>query len=171
MGGKAAMAMALLWPERIGRLLVSDIAPVVYEHGNDAIAAALAALPLSASLTRQAADTALSKAVPRADIRAFLLQNLRFGEKPHWRIGLQEIAGAIADLEGWSDLKGTYSGPTLFVTGARSDYVLAEHRPIIRHRFPTSRFLAIKDAGHWVHADNPAGFLSVLEAFLQNWPS
>jgi esterase len=171
MGGKAAMTMALLWPETVGRLLVSDIAPVVYQHGNDAIAAALAALPLSASLTRQAADAALAEAVPRADIRAFLLQNLRFGEKPHWRIGLQEIAGAIADLEGWSDLKGTYAGPTLFVTGVKSDYVLAEHRPIIRSWFPAARFVAIKDAGHWVHADKPAGFLSVLEAFLHNWQS
>jgi pimeloyl-ACP methyl ester carboxylesterase len=171
MGGKAAMAMALRWPDTVGRLLVSDIAPVVYEHGNDVIAAALAAIPLSASLTRQMADTALADTVPRADIRAFLLQNLRFGQNPHWRIGLSEIAGAIADLEGWIDLPGTYAGPSLFVTGARSDYVLAEHRPTIRRWFPSARFVAIKDAGHWVHADNPAGFLSVLEAFLHNWQS
>ena len=34
MGGKAAMAMALRWPEAVGRLMVSDIAPVPYQHGN-----------------------------------------------------------------------------------------------------------------------------------------
>ncbi len=169
MGGKAAMAMALQWPEAVGRLLVSDIAPVVYEHGNNAIAAAMAAIPLTRSLTRQEADAALQQAVPRADVRAFLLQNLRFGANPYWRIGLQEITAAIADLEGWVDLPGSYPGPSLFVTGARSDYVMAEHRPIIRHGFPAARFVTIKEAGHWVHADNPAGFLSVLEAFLQNW--
>jgi esterase len=170
MGGKAAMAMALQWPADVGRLLVSDIAPVVYGHGNSAIAQAMAAIPLTASLTRQQADAALQDAVPRSDIRAFLLQNLRFGANPHWRIGLDEIAGAIEDLEGWAaDLPGSYLGPALFVTGARSDYVLPEHRPTIRARFPTARFVAIKDAGHWVHADNPAGFLSVLEAFLHDW--
>jgi esterase len=169
MGGKAAMAMALGYPDLVGRLLVSDIAPVRYQHGNAGIADAMAAIKLTPSLTRTEADAALAAAVPRADIRAFLLQNLRFGAQPRWRIGLAEIAAAVADLEGWIDLPGLYPGPCLFVAGANSDYVLQEHRPIIRTQFPSARFVAIKHAGHWVHADNPAGFLSVLEGFLHNW--
>jgi esterase len=169
MGGKAAMAMALQWPDDVARLLISDIAPVSYGHGNSAIAEAMAAIPLRASLTRQEADLALGSAVPRPDVRAFLLQNLRLGASPYWRIGLAEIAAAVPDLEGWTDLPGIYSGPTVFVTGANSDYVLAEHRPIIRAQFPTARFVAVKQAGHWVHADNPGGFLSVVEAFLHDW--
>jgi esterase len=169
MGGKAAMAMALRWPEDVGRLLVSDIAPVSYQHGNTAIAEAMAAIPLPPSLTRQEADAALAAAVPRPDIRAFLLQNLRLGRSPHWRIGLMEIATALPDLEGWIDLPGSYPGPSVFVTGANSDYVLPEHRPIVRARFPTARFVTVKNAGHWVHADNPGGFLSVVEAFLHDW--
>jgi pimeloyl-ACP methyl ester carboxylesterase len=169
MGGKTAMALALRYPDLVGRLLVSDIAPVNYEHGNSLIANAMAAIPLSPALTRQDADAALRAAVPSADIRAFLLQNLRFGPNPHWRIGLTEIAAAVPDLEGWIALPGHYPGPALFVTGANSDYVRLDHRPIIRRQFPGARFVAIKGAGHWVHADNPAGFLSVLEAFLHEW--
>jgi esterase len=169
MGGKAAMALALQQPAQVGRLLVADIAPVAYQHGNSAIAEAMAAIPLTPSLTRQEADAALAPAVPRPDIRGFLLQNLRFGPAPHWRIGLPEITAAIPDLEGWINLPGTYPGPSLFVTGANSDYVLPQHRPIIRSQFPAARFVAIKNAGHWVHADNPAGFLSVVEAFLHDW--
>ena len=169
MGGKAAMAMALQWPESVGRLLVTDIAPVAYQHGNASLAAALQAVPLTPALTRREADTILARSVPDAVVRPFLLQNLRFDEQPHWRIGLNEIAAAVPDLEGWVDLPGTYSGPAVFVTGAQSDYVLQEHRPIIRKQFPTARFVAVKNAGHWVHADNPAGFLSVLEAFLHEW--
>ena len=79
MGGKAAMAMALRWPESVARLLVADIAPVNYQHGNKAIAEAMASIPMTSSLTRQEADAALAASVPRADIRAFLLQNLRLG--------------------------------------------------------------------------------------------
>jgi esterase len=169
MGGKTAMALALQHPELVGRVLVADIAPVNYQHGNNLIANAMAAIPLTPSLTRQEADAALVEAVPRPDIRAFLLQNLRFGTAPHWRIGLAEIAAAVPDLEGWIALPGTYQGPSLFVTGANSDYVLHEHRPVIRAQFPTARFVAIKNADHWVHADNPSGFLSVLEAFLHDW--
>jgi pimeloyl-ACP methyl ester carboxylesterase len=169
MGGKAAMAMALHWPTQVGRLLVADIAPVNYQHGNNAIAEAMAAIPLTPTLTRPQADALLAPAVPRADIRAFLLQNLRFGAQPHWRIGLAEITAAIPDLEAWTALPGTYRGPSLFVTGANSDYVRPEHRPIIRTQFPAARFVAVKNAGHWIHADNPPGFLSVLEAFLHEW--
>jgi esterase len=55
------------------------------------------------------------------------------------------------------------------VTGADSDYVSRDHRPAIRALFPASRFLAVKNAGHWLHADNPAGFLAVLEGFLTGW--
>jgi len=166
MGGKTAMALALQWPEMVSRLLVSDIAPVVYTHGNDQIAAAMQAIPLRPDLTRQEADRLLQDAVPAPEVRAFLLQNLRFGAEPAWRIGLDEIAAAVPDLEGWVDLPGPYPGPSLFVTGANSRYVRVEDRPAIKALFPTARFVAVKNAGHWVHADNPAGFQSVLEAFL-----
>lgn len=169
MGGKAAMALALRWPDMVGRMLVSDIAPVIYQHGNTAFTSAMQAIELTPALTRKQADAALASTVEDATLRPFLLQSLVFGPNPHWRIGLDEIAGAIPDLEGWIDLPARYPGPTLFVSGAQSDYVLPEHRPIIKALFPTARFVAVKNASHWVHADNPAGFLSVLEAFLHGW--
>lgn len=169
MGGKAAMALALQAPDKVGRMLVSDIAPVSYQHGNTAYTGAMQDIPLTASLTRRQADAALAQAVTDQTLRPFLLQNLQFGSKPHWRIGLNEIAAAIPDLEGWMDLPGVYQGASLFVTGANSSYVLPEHRPLIRVQFPKARFVAIKHAGHWVHVDNPAGFLSVVEAFLNDW--
>ena len=169
MGGKTAMTIAVMAPERVGRLLVADIAPVAYQHANDSVADAMRAIPLHAGLTRAEADAALVDAVPDAAVRTFLIQNLQLGPQPRWRIGLDEIASAIPDLEGWETPAGTYSGPTLFVSGAQSDYVRPEHRPTIRALFPTARFVSVKNAGHWLHADNPAGFLSVVEAFLHDW--
>jgi len=168
MGGKAAMMAALLQPAQVERLVVADIAPVAYEHHNAAIVATLAGLRLAPGLTRAAADAALAEAVPDAGLRAFLLQNLVPGAHPGWRIGLREIAAAMRVIEGWDtppDVR--YCGPVLFIAGAESDYVLPEHRPAIRALFPAARFVTLKHAGHWLHADNPAGFVAVLEAFLQ----
>ncbi|MBN8907597.1 MAG: alpha/beta hydrolase [Rhodospirillales bacterium 69-11] len=169
MGGKAAMAAALAQPATIGRLLVSDIAPVPYQHGNADIAAALTSVPLTPGLTRAQAEAALAPLIPDPTLRPFLLQNLSFGPTPAWRIGLDEIAASVRDLEGWRPIEGRYEGPALFVAGERSDYIPADARPIIRGLFPAARFVTVKNAGHWVHADNPAGFLSVLEAFLASW--
>jgi pimeloyl-ACP methyl ester carboxylesterase len=168
MGGKVVMRAALTDPDAVARLLVADISPVVYAPASADYAAAMAALPLEAGLTRAAADAFLAPAVPEAGVRAFLLQNLVFGEQPHWRIGLSEIVAAMSDIGGWAALPaGTvYEGPTVFVAGARSDYILPEYRPVIRALFPLARFVTVKDAGHWVHADNLPGFMGVLEAFL-----
>ena len=169
MGGKTAMTLAASAPERVGRLLVADIAPVAYRHANAAVVDAMRAITPHPGLTRAEAEAALAGAVPLASVRTFLIQNLQFGTAPRWRIGLEEIAAAIPDLEGWEPPSGTYAGPVLVVSGAQSDYVRPEHRPAIRALFPASRFVIVKNAGHWLHADNPAGFLSVVEAFLMDW--
>ena len=144
----------------------SDIAPVRYPPAFRDLAQAMAAIPLHPGLTRAEADAALA-AVAAPGVRAFLLQNLRFGAAPHWRIDLPAIAAALPVLEDWPHLEAApYAGPALFVAGARSDYIRPEHRPAIRALFPAARFVTVKDAGHWVHADNPSGFAAVLEAFL-----
>ena len=167
MGGKAAMMAALLQPEQVTRLVAADIAPVPYQHDNARIAAAMLGLKLAPGLTRAAADKALAKAVPDAGIRGFLLQNLVVGAHPSWRIGLREIARAMPAIEAWEAPAGAiYRGPTLFIAGANSDYVRPEDRPAIRALLPTARFVTLKHAGHWLHADNPEGFIAVIEAFL-----
>jgi len=167
MGGKAAMHLALGTPGAVSRLLVADIAPVAYPPHFRDLAQAMLALPLRPGLTRAEASALLAAAVPDASLRAFLLQNLVLGEAPAWRIGLAEIAAALPGIEGWDAPPGIhYDGPTLFLSGARSDYVRAEDRPCIRALFPASRFASLRDAGHWMHADQPDAFVATASAFL-----
>lgn len=167
MGGKAAMQMALLQPDSVARLIVADIAPVPNPPHLLPIAEAMMALALSPNMTRAQADAALNDAVPDAAMRAFLLQNLQLGAAPAWRIGLAEIIADFAEIEAWDAAPNIqYAGPTLFIAGATSNYIKPEHRPIIRALFPNARFVTLKNAGHWLHADNPAGFVAVVEAFL-----
>jgi pimeloyl-ACP methyl ester carboxylesterase len=170
MGGKVAMWAALEAPAAVSRLVVADIAPVAYDHAgfHGRYVAAMRALPLHPGLRRAQADEALREAVPDKATRGFLLQNLRFSETPAWRLNLDAIGPALEILAGWPDPEGaTYGGPTLFVAGARSDYIRPEYRPAIRALFPAARIVTLKDAGHWVHADDPDGFVSVVEAFVE----
>ncbi|HTW26784.1 MAG TPA: alpha/beta fold hydrolase [Acetobacteraceae bacterium] len=171
MGGKVAMAMALLRPEAIVRLAVADIAPVRYPPHHRDIAAAMRAIALTPGLTRAAADAALAAAVPQAALRAFLLQNLHPGATPSWRIDLDAIAAALPQIEDWPALGSAHSAPrydrpVLFIAGEHSDYLRPEYRAPIRALFPTARLATLKAAGHWLHADNPEGFAAVLEEFL-----
>jgi esterase len=167
MGGKVAMQAALMHPKTIARLIVADIAPVSYPPHHRAIAEAMASLPMSRGMSRAQADAALTEAVPDAGVRAFLLQNLQLGTKPAWRIGLAEIIASLPVIEAWDPpADARYTGPTLFIAGATSDYIRPEHRPGIRTLFPSARFVTLKNTGHWLHAENPSGFVGVVEAFL-----
>ncbi len=173
MGGKVAMRLALAAPEAVSRLAVCDIAPVPYpSHGHRDYVAAMRALPLTPELTRAGADAALAEAVPAAPLRQFLLHSLRFGAAPSWRLGLAEIAAAMPAIESWDAPPGAvYGGPTLFLIGGRSDYVRPDYRPAIRALFPHARFVTLKRAGHWLHADDPEGFLAAITAFLGTPPA
>jgi len=166
MGGKTAMRLALEAPE-VTKLMVLDVAPVAYPPAFRAFADGMQAIPLTPDLTRTQADQLLEPAVTAPAVRAFLLQNLRLGPQPAWRIGLDEIAAALPQIEGWEAPDGAiYRGPCLFAGGARSNYIEPSYRPIIRALFPSARFATVKDAGHWLHADNPLATAALAWDFL-----
>ncbi len=161
MGGKVAMALALTRPEAVTKLIVSDIAPVASPPRFRGIATAM--LGLTAGLSRVEASAALAPAVEDAGLRQFLLQNWRPGGG--WRIGLAEIAAGLATIEDWPVIEAApYGGPALFIVGGKSDFIGEADRPVIRRLFPSARFVTLRNAGHWVHADDPEGFLAVLQA-------
>ncbi len=167
MGGKVAMACALLAPARVARLLVADIAPVAYAHRNAAVAAAMRAIVPHPAMTRADVAAALANDVPDAAVRSFLAQNFQPGEAPDWRIGLNFIAAGMADIEGWPAFShARFEGPVLFVAGEASDYVQPGHHDVARALFPAARFMALKNAGHWLHADQPEAFLEVAKVFF-----
>jgi pimeloyl-ACP methyl ester carboxylesterase len=167
MGGKVAMAAALTEPQAISRLIVADIAPVRYPPAFADYVRAMAAIKLHPGLTRAEADVALAEVVEAPGVRGFLLQNLRLGPDFGWKLGLAEIAAGLAEIEDWrTEAVTPYAGPTLFVGGDRSDYIRPEYRPVIAAMFPAAKFVTLKNAGHWLHADNPDGFVAVIEAFL-----
>jgi pimeloyl-ACP methyl ester carboxylesterase len=168
MGGKVVMMMALTAPAQVGALIVADIAPVPYAHQNARVARALQGLPLTPGLSRREADAALAGSIPDPAIRGFLLQNLIFGDTPGWRIGLDEISAGMSAIEGWPTLPAPsrYDGPTLFVAADRSDYIQPGYDAVIGALFPAATRITLADAGHWLHADQPDAFATVVEHFL-----
>jgi len=167
LGGKTAMMLALTRPELVERLAVLDIAPVAYDHAYDAYANAMLAMPLSPGLTRHAADAALAGVVKEPPMRAFLLNNLQLGDAPHWRVGLSEITATMPELMGWRDLPDAhFDGPTLFLRGGDSDYVLPSADAAIQRLFPHAERKSVAGAAHWLHADKPQEVLSELQEFF-----
>lgn len=160
MGGKAAMVLALKHPELIDRLVIADIAPVTYSHSQIQHIDAMRAVDLSAVEKRSDAGAALDP-----EVRDFLLQSLDIKEKK-WKLNLDVLEAEMPGIIGFPDVSGQFEGPTLFLSGADSDYVQASHRPEIKRLFPSARFAKLPDAGHWLHAQKPREFEATLRVFL-----
>lgn len=166
MGGKAAMALALTRPEKVRRLIVADIAPVTYAHSQGHLVEAMRALDLSGIETRRDADAALAEHVDTPGVRAFLLQSLDVREK-RWALNLDVLDREMDRITAWpEEIGGAFERPTLFLSGAESDYVTDAARPAIRELFPAARFAAIPGAGHWLHAEKPREVEAAVRTFL-----
>ena len=169
MGGKAAMMMALKRPELLASLVIADIAPIAYDHHYHKEIAAMLRIGLEGISRRKQADQILQTAIPQASMRAFLLQNLSVSEgKARWKSNLEILDKAMADITGWSAPANDarFEGPTLFVKGGDSTYVLESHGPMIRGLFPSVEFASITGAGHWLHAERPKPFFETVDRFL-----
>ncbi len=168
MGGKVAMCLALTRPQRVRGLGVVDIAPVAYDHDFGAILDGFGAVDLAHLETRAQADRHMAAFVPDPQVRAFLLQNLvRDADGWRWRLNLAALRAEMARITGFDCPDGAaYPGPAHFIYGERSDYLLPEYLSGIRERFPGAIFCPVADAGHWVYAERPEGFMRCLQALL-----
>jgi pimeloyl-ACP methyl ester carboxylesterase len=186
MGGKVAMTLALRRPELLRALVVVDIAPSVYPLSGGrtddpdeeaspfaAYIEAMRALDLDTLEKRQDADDALRAAVPSRMVRGFLLQSLvRDGIGTdggwRWRLNLELLERDLGGLRGFPEppAGAHFDGPVLWIAGANSTYVLPEDRPRMEELFPSTRLVRIKNAGHWVHSEQPEVFLETLRRFL-----
>ena len=167
MGGKAAMMLALTEGAMVNRLVVADIAPVAYSHDQTRHITALRALDLSGLTSRAEADARLAAAVTDPALRAFFLQSLDLkATPPRWRINLDVLEAEMPKIIGWPQVAGRFDGPTLFLSGALSHYVLPDYRDAIRTLFPAARFAKLPGAGHWLHAEKPRAFEETVRVFL-----
>lgn len=170
MGGKAAMALALTWPEAAGALIVVDIAPVTRPPDLRPYVKAMADIDLSAVTRRAAVGELLSPVVEDRPVRAFLLQNLAMKDGIlQWRLNLDAIDRQMEAIGGFPEalLDRRYDGPTHFIAGALSPYLGPEHRDLIMRLFPATTMSVIAGAGHWVHAEKPDSFIRAIRRFLE----
>ena len=170
MGGKTAMMLALTRPELVNRLVVVDIAPVERETGFGAYIEAMSEVPLPACESRADVEEHLESVVREKMVRTFLVQNLIRDESGfRWRINLSALADGMDDIADFPEPSNcrSFTGPTLFVAGAASDYIQPHHMGDINRLFPKADIAHIPGAGHWLHAEAPETFLKELNAFLE----
>jgi esterase len=169
MGGKVAMQMAAMAaPAQIEKLIVVDIAPVDYQPSHDRILEGLKAITETEITSRKEADTLLSQYVPNLAVRQFLLKSLNRNEHNHTlSLSVDNIADSYTTIIKKPIIETAIEIPTLFIKGENSDYIVADYQAEIIASFPNASFKIISGAGHWLHAEKPLPFTSLVKRFLQ----
>jgi esterase len=165
MGGKTAMNFSSQYPEYITQLIVADIAPKEYNSHHQQILNGLASLDFSELKSRSSVDLALATHVKEQSVRQFLLKNLYWEEKGKLglRINIKVLKEAGKLIGEGLASHYIFNGPTLFLRGILSGYILDEDHLALKHHFPNYALVDIEKAGHWLHAENPAAFLKSIE--------
>lgn len=167
MGGKIAMACALTQPQRIKQLVVADIAPSHYPDKHSDVFMGLKQVQQLQATNRSEADKILAGYVETPEVRQFLLKSYQRGEDGFEFIyDVEQLHNNYHLIRGWPELDETYTGPTLFIDGEKSDYINEHNRDSISQHFPFAEINTIKDTGHWLHAEKPKQFNAVVKSFF-----
>ena len=165
MGGKLAMHYATTNPEQVEKLIVADIVPKTYPPHHDHILEGLMDLHTHPPESRGDADQRLSQFVTEQGTRSFLLKNLyRTRDGFALRVNAPVLQEQVGQVMMASD--ADYHGPTLFLAGEKSDYILPQDHAQIASQFPQAIVKTIPNAGHWLHAENPIVFAAEMADFL-----
>jgi esterase len=168
MGGKVAMQFAIDYSEQVDRLVIVDIAPKPYEPSQRYLLKALRSLDLTRYKSFADVDAALAAKVSSESLRQFLLKNLARDEngRLRWKIHLAAIDRNYDKLGRGVAPERTFDKPTLFIRGARSNYIEDDDAPLIRQMFPQAEIATLPEAGHWIHVDAPEEFFQTVVNFL-----
>ena len=169
MGGKTAMNFALKYSQLVEKLIIADISPKYYAPHHQNILAGLASLDFQVIRSRKGAEEQLSNYISDFGIRQFLLKNL------HWlkngKLGLRINIGVLKNsgeaIGQAVNCDKIFDKPTLFMIGSNSNYVdKSIDNYIITSCFLKTEMIEIKDAGHWLHTEQPKLFFDHLISWI-----
>lgn len=168
MGGKVAMLFAVTFPEYVHKLIVADISPKFYKPHHQQILAALNAVNFKIQDTRNKVEDTLKIYIQEPEHLQFLLKNVYRKTKDTlaFRFNLESLTVNNSEVGAALPSFTEFDGETLFLSGENSNYITENEVDLIEAHFPKARIVTVKNAGHWLHAENPTQFYSEVVSFL-----
>ena len=169
MGGKVGMFFANLYPEKIIRMIIADISPRQYKPSHLKYIEAIKRINFNSNSRKEIEDD-LSKTITNRNELLFILKNLVRLENNSFglKINLNSLDKNYTELTGAIEFDKKITSPVLFMKGENSDYINSDDEKLITENFENVKFVTIRNAGHWIHAENPQDFLKETLAFLKN---
>lgn len=172
MGGKVAMRYILENPDMVSGLIAVDVSLRTYvvHHQHRELIDAMKSADLGRARSRSDVEAQLKERIKSERIRLFLMKNLFWKDHDRlgWRLNLRALEENLESMYDGVFYSTQYRGPALFIKGGNSDYISEDDKPDILEKFPRARIETIPGATHWVHADAPEAFFSLVSDFLSD---
>lgn len=168
MGGKVAMKLTEVAPDKLRKIVALDMSPVAYKvRRHEHIFAGLQQVIDTPPTTRAQALALLAQHVNEDGVRQFLAKSLYKTEenKLAWRFNVPALRKNYEQVLGWEPIAQT-AIPTLLIKGGDSEYLLPEHQATIQAQFSNAKAHVIANTGHWLHAEKPTEVLRAIRKFL-----
>ena len=98
------------------------------------------------------------------------MQNLTFQQGVAcWSINWQALQANMSLIIGYEDITHwQIQNPSLFIRGSLSPYVSKDSLKSIQSHFTRVEVVTLENAGHWLHAEQPAAFFDAVIKFLKS---
>ena len=190
MGGRIALLLSLLNPSVVDQLIIVDSSPVdsTTEKGIRDIERFLSAISkvdlthmVKKNMDRLAVkqyidETLMENGIKSESRRQWLMMNLiskkvEGNELYDWNFNFDVLQNCfrqnlILVPPDALTYGSAYYKKSLFIGSPISDYIPRDSHDKIKKYFPQAEFVYIHGAGHWVQADKPKEFISVVLKFL-----
>ncbi|OMJ88840.1 hypothetical protein SteCoe_9140 [Stentor coeruleus] len=168
MGGKTAMALACLQPERVEKLCVLDSAPKKYMgvmdqyYGYERHYLRFIKNTDIEGKTRKEIESLCFEKFDNPRIVHLITSNLKGNDKSFtWRAGIDNITDGIEDIEGWDVSEGKYEGKIVAIVGGASIYtaknpLLGENEPVAglyKNYFPKAEIEILENVKHFIYTE------------------
>ncbi|MFT4770208.1 MAG: pimeloyl-ACP methyl ester carboxylesterase [Cryomorphaceae bacterium] len=166
MGGKAVMRFAQLFPSKVKKIAVADMGVKSYSPHHHDVLRAFHAIDADTLSSRSEAEERIEAVIPEFGVRQFLLKNLYrkkeggYSLRVNFRVMESEMDRVLEALP-----SEQAEVNALFIRGLKSNYIPDSDFEQIRTIFPKAIFAELQ-AGHWLHAEDPQGFYTIVKDFV-----
>ncbi len=170
LGGRIAMRYALLYPNFVNKLIVIDMSmrSVRKKPEHIALINIIKDFPLEEMHSIAEIKSYLSKKTISEKLNKIIIKNLKKTESGFkWKVYSKPLIELFnKESEPIAISNEAFNDKALFIKGGNSDYILDSDFPLINKHFPNAKIISIEGASHWVHADKPIEFLSIVQEFV-----
>lgn len=163
MGGKVAMTLSTINPQRINKIIIIDIAPMeynIYKYEN--IFNAINYINKYNIKNKNDAANIMQHNNIEKNVILFLLKSFYQGS---WNFNFHFIEKNYININSWP-LHNIWNGPILFIKGELSPYINKIGIQNIYKQFPHACIKTVPHSNHWVHYEYPIHVSNIIIKFL-----